>query len=300
MRYPKIFEMITSAIEAWTENRGPSRGAALAFYTLFSISPVLIIMTSVAGFFLGYETVRSAVIEQTRMMVGEAGARAVESILLNRWNSTSSFFAGAAGLIAMLIGSTTVFIELKNTLDQIWKAEANNAGGIWNFVRARLLALVVTLAMTLLIMVSIAFSAIVQEIAKLGGNFITQHAFLLEALNFLFLFVMSTLLFATIYKVLPSAIIEWRDVWMGATITSVLFTLGKTLIGFYLLYSATVSIFGAAGSFIVLLLWIYYSAQIFLLGAEFTKLYAHYLGSRFRNEERGANLANAEREDLGG
>jgi membrane protein len=287
MRYRKLFDMIRSAVQAWIEDRGPSRGAALAFYTLFSISPILIIMTSVAGYFLGYGTVRSAVIEQTRMMVGETGVRAVESILLNKWNAASNFFAGAIGLTAMLIGSTTVFIELKNTLEQIWGVEGKNNGGIWNFIRARLLALAITLAMTILIMVSIAFSAIVQEIASFGGDSIPHNALMLETLNFLFLYVLSTVLFATIYKVLPGATIEWKDVWIGASITSVLFTIGKTLTGFYLLHSVTASVFGAAGSFVVLLLWVYYSAQVFLLGAEFTKLYAQYFGSRCPHDTSG-------------
>ena len=285
MRYGKIWHMIHSAVEAWIEDRGPTRGAALAFYTLFSISPILIIATSIAGFFLGYETVRSEVVEQSRILVGEQGAEVVKSILHGKPNPTSNFFAGVVGLAAMLIGSTSVFIELKNALDQIWKAEAKSAGGIWSFIRARLLSFVITLAMTLLIMLSILFSAIVQEIVKFGGSFIPEHAFLLETLNFLFLFAMSTVLFATIYKVLPSASIEWKDVWIGAIITSVLFTIGKTVIGFYLLYSATASVFGAAGSLILLLFWIYYSAQIFLLGAEFTKQYVDYPASNSGDDE---------------
>jgi membrane protein len=276
MRYGKIWNMIRSVVEAWIEDRGPSRGAALAFYTLFSISPILIIVTSIAGYFLGYETVRSAVVEQSRIVVGAQVAEVVRSILQDKSNPTSNFFAGVVGLVAMLIGSTSIFIELKHALDQIWKAEAKSDGGIWSFIRARLLSLVITLAMTLLIMLSILFSAIVQEIVKFGGSFIPEHAFLLEALNFLFLFALSMVLFATIYKVLPSASIEWKDVWIGAAITSVLFTIGKTLIGFYLLHSATASLFGAAGSLILLLFWMYYSAQIFLLGAEFTKIYSDY------------------------
>lgn len=237
-------------------------------------------MTSVAGFFLGYETVRSALMQQSSMVMGEAGAQVVKSILHGRPNHTSSLFASFVGLFAMLIGSTSVFIELKNALDNIWKAGTKASGGFWSFIRARLLALVITLAMTLLIMVSILFSAVVQDIVKFGGYFISGHAFLLEALNFSFLLAMCTVLFATIYRVLPSVSIEWKDVWIGAAITSVLFTTGKTLIGFYLLHSATASFFGAAGSLILLLFWIYYSAQIFLLGAEFTKLYAGYLDSR--------------------
>jgi membrane protein len=280
MRNLKIWNMVSRAVAAWIEDRGPSRGAAIAFYTLFSISPLLIIMTSIAGFFLGYGTVRSALMKQSSMVVGEAGAQVVQSILQSKPNPASSFFASFAGLVAMLIGSTSVFIELKNALDNIWKAGAKTSGGLWSFIRARLLALVITLAMTLLIMLSILFSAIVQDIVKFGEHFVPRHAFLLEALNFSFLFAMSTALFATIYKVLPSASIEWKDVWAGSAITSVLFTTGKTLIGFYLLHSATASIFGAAGSLILLLFWIYYSAQIFLLGAEFTKLYADYLDSR--------------------
>jgi membrane protein len=183
----------------------------------------------------------------------------------------------------MLVGSTSVFIELKNTLDQIWRAEAKKGWGIWSFIRARLLSFAITLAMTLLIVVSIVFSAIAQKIVDLGGSVIPGHVLLLGTLNFLFLFVMTTMLFATIYKVLPSAKIERKDVWVGAAITAVLFTIEKTLISSYLLYSATASVFGAAGSLIVLLFWMYYSAQVFLLGAEFTKFYAGYFGIRSRD-----------------
>lgn len=286
MRFGSIWKIIRRTVEVWIEDRGPSRGAAIAFYTLFSISPILIIMTSIAGFFLGYETVRAAVLVQSRVVVGKAGAAVVQSILQAQSNPASNFFAGLAGLIAMFIGSTSVFIELKDALDQIWRVEAKSPGGIWRFIRVRLLSLLITLAMTLLIMISILFSAVVQEIVKFGGNFISEHAFLLSGLNFLFLFVMTTSMFATIYKVLPSASIEWEDVWIGAGITAILFTIAKTLIGIYLLHSATVSLFGAAGSLILLLFWIYYSAQIFLLGAEFTKLYAHQIGSRSRGGKK--------------
>jgi len=283
MRYRKIFDMILSTVEAWIENRGPSRGAALAFYTLFSISPILIIMTSIASFFLGDETVRNTVIDQSRIMVGDEGAKVVKSILQHGPNRASNFFAGFVGLVMMLIGSTSVFAELKNTLDQIWRAETKWDEGIWNFVKTRLLSLAITLTMTLLIIVSVVFSAFAHKIVVLSGGFISEYTSLLEALNFLFMFILTTGLFATIYKVLPSAKIEWKDVWVGAAITSVLFTIGKTLIGFYLLYSATASVFGAAGSLIVLLFWMYYSAQVFLLGAEFTKFYAGYFASRPRD-----------------
>lgn len=276
----KIWNMIRNAVSAWIEDRGPSRGAALAFYTLFSISPILIIMTSVAGYFLGYETVRNEVMQQSSMVVGEAGAQVVRSILQGKSNPAPSLFASVVGLIALLIGSTSVFIELKSALDDIWKTGAKTSGGLWSFIKVRLLALVITFAMTLLIMISILFSAVIQDIVRFGEHFIPVHTFLLEALNFSFLFAMSTMLFATIYRVLPNANIEWKDVWIGAAITSVLFTTGKTLIAFYLLHTAIASLFGAAGSLILLLFWIYYSAQIFLLGAEFTKLYSEYLDSR--------------------
>ncbi len=287
MWHEKIWKLIRKTKDAWIEHRGPSRGAALAFYTIFSISPILIIMTSVAGFFLGDKAVQNAVLEKSRIVIGNAGTSVVGSILRAKPNAASSFLAAAAGLVAMLMGSTNVFIELKDALDQIWKVEGKKAGGIRSFVRTRLLSLLITLVMTLLIMVSILFSAVVQEIAKIGGSFVSEHTVLLGGLNFTFLFAMTMALFATIYKVLPSASIEWKDVWIGAGITSILFVISKTLIAIYLLHSAAVSLFGAAGSLIVLLFWVYYSAQIFLLGAEFTKVYAQYLGSRSRAEEKG-------------
>jgi len=284
----KILKMIVSAVKAWMENRGPSRGAAIAFYMLFSISPILIIITSTAGFFMGYDAVRIAIVEQSRSFVGEQSAEVVNSIIQGRQAKLKShFFTGIFGLIVMIIGSSSVFIELKDALDNIWKFEGR--GKVWGVFKARLLSLAIIMAISLLVIVSILVSAVVEKIAHLGSGFINRHAFMLESLNFLSLFFMSTLLSATVYKVLPSANIEWGDVWVGASITSVLFTIGKTLIALYLLHSATASLFGAAGSLIVLLFWIYYSSQIFLLGAEFTKLYADYLDSGGRKAAKTPN-----------
>lgn len=288
MRCRKLCRMGRKAVTKWIENRDSSRGAALAFYALFSISPILIIMTSVAGIFIAHDTVRNALLEQSRMWVGKDGAELVSSILKYNPTPESNIFAAGFGLIAMLLGSTTIFAELKDILDQIWESERRESRGTFSFVWTRVLALLVTLAMTFLIMVSILFTAIAKYALKFGGSFFNNNAYLLEIFNFASLFLMSMLLFAAIYKILPNSRIEWDDVWVGAGITALLFTIGKTLIGLYLVHSATASVFGAAGSLIVVLFWIYYSSQIFLFGAEFTKLYADHLGSRSGDNQESA------------
>jgi membrane protein len=265
-------------------------GGALAYYTLFSIAPVLIIVIAVAGFFLGTEAARGEIVAQLRGLLGDDGAAAVQGLLESASRPEEGIFATASSIVLLVIGATTVFAELQSDLDRIWRAEAaKSLSGVWALLRARVLSLGMVLALAFLLLVSLVLSAALAALGKWWGGAFDRWALILEILNFAVAFAITTGLFALIYKLLPRVDIAWRDVWVGAGVTALLFTIGKVLIGLYIGRSGIASGFGAAGSFVVLLVWVYYSTQIFLLGAEFTWVYAHEYGSRVGKPRPGAD-----------
>jgi membrane protein len=219
--------------------------------------------------------------------MGRAGAEAIESMISNSQRTTSGILATIIGVVTLLIGATTVLVELKDALDQLWEVPPSQTSGFWYFIKTRLVSVSLILALGFLLLVSLVLTAVVTALAKYIGAYGIADI-LIRTVNFLLSFGLVTALFATIYKVMPGVSIAWRDVIVGALITAVLFTVGKFLLGFYLGSGAVTSTYGAAGSFILVLFWVYYSAQIFFLGAEFTKFYAYRYGSR-------ANKVEAER-----
>jgi membrane protein len=259
------------AINGWLDDRAPSMGAALAYYTAFSIAPLLIIAIAVAGLFFGRDAAQEAIVGQLGGLLGETGGTAINDIL----ESTSDFGSGVVGLIvgigALLLGATTAFVELQDDLDRIWKAPPRVGSGIVNLIRSRLLSFGMVLFIGFLLAVSLALSA---AVAAIGNAMFASMEAVLQVMTFLVSFAVITVLFAMIYKVLPNAKTKWGDVWVGAAITALLFEIGKFLIGLYIGKSSVATSFGAAGPFVVLMLWIYYSTQIFLLGAEFTVAYS--------------------------
>jgi membrane protein len=275
-----MLTLLRDAAAGWSRDRASSKGAALAFYTLFSLSPLLIIAVAVAGFIFGEEAATGEIVNQAARWVGRDGAALVQSMIGKSSDPASGLIAALAGLAGLVVGSTTAFAELQETLDQIWGVKTPQAGGIGAMLRKRLAAFALVGCVGLLLLASLVMSAVIAALEKFWSGWLGQEALLLEALNFGLSLGIITTLFALIYKVLPSTPVAWRDVWAGALFTSLLFTLGKSLIGLYLGRSAVTSTFGAAGSLILLLLWIYYSAQIFLFGAEFTKFHAYRYGSR--------------------
>lgn len=285
-----IWGLIRDSVYGWINNRAQRKGAALAFYTVFSLAPVLIIAIAVAGAFFGEEAARGEIVEQVRELVGQEGAQAVQLMIENAQRPGAGVTATIIGLIVLLIGATTAFAELKDGLDQIWEVPEEKMSGVWYLLRTRLLSFGLILGIGFLLLVSLVISAILAGL----GKYLGPTGPLLEAVNALFSFIMIMTLFATIYKVLPSIRIAWRDVWVGAAITALLFVIGKSLIGLYLGNSAITSTYGAAGSLILVLFWVYYSAQIFLLGAEFTKFYAYRYGSRRHKSEANKVLESAE------
>jgi membrane protein len=277
--------VLKDAFTAWVDDYAPSMGAALAYYTIFSIAPLLVIVIAIAGLVFGEEAASGAIFEQLRGMVGDSGAMAVQGLVRSASEPAQSIAAAVAGVLTLVLGATTVLGELQSALDRIWRAPPARHNGILHMIHSRALSFGMILVIGFLLMVSLVLSAAIAAFGEWWGDWLGRMRWLLEALNFVVSFIAVTALFAMIYKILPRVRIGWRDVWVGAAVTALLFTVGKFLIGLYLGKSGVTSGFGAAGSVVVLLVWVYYSAQVFLLGAEFTAIYAYRFGS-LRGQER--------------
>jgi membrane protein len=280
MSHTGAWPLIKASVVSWRKDYASSMGGALAYYTLFSIAPVLIIVIAIAGFFLGAEAARGEIVTQLQGLLGKDGATAVQALLESTSEPEEGLLATITSVLLLLVGATTVFAELQSDLDRIWRAETKPIGGVWALLRARILSFGMILVLAFLLLVSLVISAALSALGKWWGGWFEGWAVLLEVLNFVIAFAITTGLFALIYKFLPRVEIAWHDVWIGAGVTALLFAVGKFLIGLYIGRSGVASGFGAAGSFVVLLVWVYYSTQIFLLGAEFTWVYAHERGSR--------------------
>lgn len=274
-----IFTMVRDSVQAWIDDQAPSRGAALAYYTLFSMAPLLLIVVSVAGLWLGPQAAEGEIYAQLKGFMGESGAKAVQDVLQSVNRPEGGAVATLVGLVLMLLGATTVFAELQSTLDHIWRAPPVKSGGLWALLRARLLSFGLILGLGFLLVVSLAMSAMVALLQAWWSPHLAGWGLVLKALNLGVGFALMTAVFAMIYKIMPRVRVVWRDVWVGALVTAALLTVGRWGIGLYLGEGAVASGFGAAGSLVAVLVWVYYSAQIFLLGAEFTWVYAKTLGS---------------------
>jgi membrane protein len=277
-----------AAASSWVDDYAQSMGAALAYYTMFSIAPFLLIVISVAGLIFGVEAARGEIAAQLRGLMGREGAEAVQRLLESASRPAESVGATVLGVVLLLVGATSVFTELQDALDRIWRAPKRHRAGIWSLLRARLLSFGTIAGISFLLMVSLVVSAALAALGKMWGPRFADWQTLAAVLNFLVSFALTTTVFAMIYKVMPRVKVAWTDVWIGATVTALLFTIGKSLIGFYIGRSGVTSGFGAAASLVVSLLWVYYSAQIFLLGAEFTWAYALTFGSRRERKLPGA------------
>ncbi|MBV9782491.1 MAG: YihY/virulence factor BrkB family protein [Acidisphaera sp.] len=256
-----------------------SRGAAIAYYTIFSIAPVLVIAIAVAGLAFGADAARGAIADQLSGLMGKESADALNSMVRSAANRSAGTLATIVGLVTLLITATGVFTEMQSALNAIWKAEPTGTT-VGRLVRVRLASLGLVMSLGFLLLVSLVVSAGLTALGTWLKAFLPGTQFLLQGLNFVISFLLITLLFAAIYKVLPDKPLTWRDVGMGAVATAFLFTVGKFLISLYIGSSQVASSYGAAGALMVTLLWIYYSAQIFLLGAEFTKAFAERHGSK--------------------
>jgi membrane protein len=283
----EILSLMKKTVLAWLDDYAPSMGAALAYYTMFSIAPLLLIVITIAGWVFGAEAARGEIVEQLSGLMGEDGAKAAEGMLAAVGKSSGGIWATLFGIFLLIFGATTVLAELQSNLDRIWKMpEKEKSSGLWNFLRARLLSFGLILGIAFLLMVSLLVSAGIAAIGRWYEVYLGNYELVLQGLDFVVSFFLFTTLFATIYKFMPQARVAWSDVWIGAAFTTVLFIVGKTLIGLYIGKSGIASGFGAAASMVVMLIWVYYSAQIFLLGAEFTHAYWEEIGSGRRQRKQ--------------
>jgi membrane protein len=276
----RLVAVLRKAASAWVDDRAQSMGAALSYYTVFSIAPLLLIAISVAGLVFGQDAAQGAVVDQLQGLIGKSGAQAIQDLLKNVSKPSQGIVATVTGVVVLVIGATSVFAELQDDLNRIWEAPTpQKLSTWWAWLRTRLLSMGMIFAIGFLMLVSLAASAAFDAFAAWSTSALAGWEPLVHAVNFAVSFVLTTALFAMIYRFMPQATIEWRDVGIGALVTAFLFSIGKYLIGLYIGKSALASGFGAAGSLAVLLAWVYYSAQIFLFGAEFTWAYAHAFGS---------------------
>ena len=276
----KIGTMVKQAAQAWVNDYAPSMGAALAYYTVFSLAPLLLIVIAIAGMVFGADAARGEIFDQLRDLMGDDAAKGVEALLASVNQPGESIAATIVGVVMLVIGATSVFGELQDALDRIWRAPIRRKHGtVWTLVRSRLLSFGMIFGIAFLLMVSLVLSAAVAALGHWWGGLFAGWETMAQSVNALLSFVLTTAVFAFIYKLMPRVKVQWRDVLLGAVVTAFLFTLGKTLIGVYIGKTGVASTFGAAGSIVIVLVWVYYSAQVFLMGAEFTWVYARTFGS---------------------
>ena len=275
----RLAQVMRCAASEWLAHRAASKGAALAFYTLFSLAPVLILVIAIAGYFYGVEAAQGRLLQELQGLMGPRGGEAVQLVLAGARNKESGMWATLAATALLLFGATSAFAELKDSLDEIWALPKPAGASWWDVLRTRLLSFGLVLVLAFLLMVSLVVSAGLAVLEHYVGGLWQDATVLLSWLASLISFLVIACLFGVIYKLLPRIALSWRDVTIGALGTAVLFTVGKALIGLYIGNSGVANSFGAAGSMIALLLWVYYSAQIFFLGAEFARQYALQMGS---------------------
>jgi len=256
------------------DHNDTSQGAAIAFYTVLSLAPLLVVVVAVAGFFFGQEAVRGQIFWQLRNLIGNQAASTVQTLLKAAYHPAEGIAASIVGFIVLLMGASGVFLQLRQTLNYIWGVDANVDAGFGGMLRSRLFSFAMVLGIGFLLVVSLALSAIISAMGSFASQLISIPAPVLLVINFVVTFAVTSFLFALIYKVVPEKEIEWEDVAIGAIFTALLFDIGKILIGLYLGKASVGSAYGAAGSLVVLLVWVYYSSQVFLYGAEFTHVYA--------------------------
>jgi len=279
--------VLKESLIAWIDHRAGSKGAALAFYTLFSMTPILVLSIAVAGYFFGARAAQGEIVDQLQGLMGPNGAQAIQALLAAAQDPAAGLVATLVASGLLLLGATSVFVELKGSLDELWGVDKPHRSAFRELLRTRLLSFGLVLVLAFLLLVSLVVSAILGMLERSAEAVLGGSGAVLATTASILSFGTIAGLFAVIYKTLPDAALSWRDVWIGAAFTATLFSLGKYAIGLYLGHSGVASSFGAAGSVIALLLWVYYSALIFFLGAEFTRQYALGFGS-LRHELPGA------------
>ncbi|MGD1074984.1 MAG: YihY/virulence factor BrkB family protein [Thermodesulfovibrionales bacterium] len=281
----RALQLLEDTFSAWKEDNALRLGAAVSFYTVLSLPPLLIIVIAVGGLAFGEEAVRQRLVSQFQSMLSGQGAGIVHTMIERADQPKKGFIASVIGMVVLLLGATGVFAELQEALNTIWKVRPKPDVGIKHILKIRAVSFALVLALGLLMLVSLVISTLLAAFGDYLASLISGTPliqYLLHAIDIIISFGIITLLLALMFKTLPDAEITWKDVWLGAAVTAFLFTLGKFLIGLYLGKSKISSAYGAAGSLVIILLWIYYSSQIFFFGAEFTRVYANRYGLKIR------------------
>ncbi len=280
MKAKEILPLVKRTISDWSDDKATTLAAALAYYTIFSIAPLLIIAVAVAGLVFGQEAAQGEIQQQLQGLVGANGAKLIQDMMVSASKPSEGLIATVVGLAILLFGASGVFAQLQDSMNVIWKAKPPKINGLLDYLRVRFLSFTMVLGVGFLLLVSLVLNAALAAVGAYASRILPGYEFIWQVVNLAVSFGVITLLFAMIYKVLPDMTVTWRDVWLGAAVTSVMFSLGKLAIGLYLGKSGVASTYGAAGSVAILLIWVYYSAQILFLGAEFAHAYSETHGSR--------------------
>jgi membrane protein len=283
LRWRDVKSLFTASFHAWNKHKAPRLGAALAFYTLLSLAPLLLVLVSIVGIVLGHEAAQADIVAHVRSLVSSTGVKAIEALIEGSRNTTDGIIATVFGALTLSFGASGVLIELRDALNTIWEVPAPELSGwkwIYGSVKERLFSLALVLAIGFILIVSLAISTWIAAVGAWSASVLPAHETILHAVNFIASFVIITGLFSAIYKFVPDIRLGWRDVILGGAVTSLLFTIGKLGLGIYLGKASFASTYGAAASIVALIVWVYYSGQIFFLGAEFTKTFANWYGSR--------------------
>jgi membrane protein len=271
-----LLSILKTTFAAWNKHEAPRLGAALAFYTILSLSPLVIIVVALAGVIFSRSTAQAHILSQVQGMIGVEGGKAMESMLANAQKPAAGILGTIVGLLSLLFGASGVFTELRSALNLIWEVNPEETSGVVALLRERFFSFGMVLSIGFLLLVSLVVSTVLAAVGKFFGGLLPIPSPVLAVLNFLLSYIGVAVLFGLIFRFVPEAKVRWVNVWLGALATALFFTIGKTLIGLYLGKSSLGSAYGAAGSVIVVIVWVYYSAQIFFFGAEFTHAYSEH------------------------
>lgn len=300
MKLKTIFALLKETVSEWNKDKASRLAAALAYYTVFSLSPLLIIVIAIAGAVFGEEAARGEIVGQIQGLVGKDGAEFIQAAIENAAKpQAGGGFASLVSIGVLLFGASGLFAQLQDALNTIWEVQPDPKQGIASFIRTRFLSFSMVLGIGFLLLVSLVISAALTAVVGYLSNLLPAIASLLQVANFILGFVVTTVLFGLIYKFLPDVKITWSDVIIGAAITSLLFSLGRYLLGLYLGNSSFGSSYGAAGSLVVILAWVYYAAQILFFGAEFTQVYARRYGSQIVPDKNAIPITEEARAEQG-
>jgi membrane protein len=275
-----VWDLIKETALSWSDINAPRLGAALSFYTMLSMAPLLVLCIGLAGLIFGHEAAQGRISEQVQSLLGYQGGQVVQTLVAQSSSKASGITATVIGIFMLLFGASGVFGELRDSLNLVWGVKSSSGGGLAGMIKYRFVSFAMVLGIGFLLLVSLIMNAAIAAAEKFFGHYLPIPAPVLHITNFAVSFLAVTVLFALLYKLVPDIHVEWQDVWIGAGVTSFLFSVGKFLIGLYLGKAAVGSAYGAAGSLVVFMVWVYYSAQIFFMGAEFTHTFAERHGSR--------------------